>query len=582
MCDGGEVAPPGRLRRLGRDAWTRNAVGSDKNPFDPLPTQPFATFAQGETLNDTTLDIYLSVVGSAGRMWQGAWGSGARSRTVIDERSLHCFFNDDAPNDACVENFVTYLLTRGVLFRPATAEEIAPLKAFALRELASEAIDGLTRHDTIEQIVSAAWMMSEALFRPELGQGEPDARGWRKLGPWELAHAISYALGDHAPGAPWMVDKGGRLSAITAAAEAGTIDRPEVIAQLVRDAFGGLDPERADLTTSGADSRRVERRGEFWVANGVRDFFRQWLGYMAVGTAFKDNAPETSAFPDSRAYGNLISGYYGHEPRLIDQLDDMIARIVADDRDVLAQLLTSRRFYTAAPHQYALTPHHIYNLADGVEPTREGRWVELPANERAGVLTHPAWLAAHALAFENDPNVVHRGKWVREQLLCGEVPPLPITVEAAFDPETRHQSARQRMSEQVDSRAECGGCHQLMNPLGYPFEIYNHAGFLRVDDHGSPPDGSAVLMHMPEPALNGPVRDAVELSEKLAASPHVKRCFIRQTFRYFNGREETQADACTLVAMERAYDDSGGSLSELLIALMSSESFQYRSEAPER
>jgi len=116
-----------------------------------------------------------------------------------------------------------------------------------------------------------------------------------------------------------------------------------------------------------------------------------------------------------------------------------------------------------------------------------------------------------------------------------------------------------------------------MNSLGRPFEIYNHAGILRAEDHGGPPDGSSVLEDMPDPALNGPVVDAFDLVERLAASDHVKRCFVRQTFRAFMGRNETLADACTLVAMEEAYDEQGGSFVALIEALVSSGSFRYRS-----
>ena len=49
--------------------------------------------------------------------------------------------------------------------------------------------------------------------------------------------------------------------------------------------------------------------------------------------------------------------------------------------------------------------------------------------------------------------------------------------------------------------------------------------------------------------------------EKLADSEHVKRCFVRQTFRYFVGRPENLSDACTLTQMEEAYDSNGGSFS---------------------
>ena len=47
---------------------------------------------------------------------------------------------------------------------------------------------------------------------------------------------------------------------------------------------------------------------------------------------------------------------------------------------------------------------------------------------RRGLLTHPAWLIAHAQNTETDP--VIRGKWIREKLLAGTVPDVPISVDA--------------------------------------------------------------------------------------------------------------------------------------------------------
>jgi Protein of unknown function (DUF1585) len=121
-----------------------------------------------------------------------------------------------------------------------------------------------------------------------------------------------------------------------------------------------------------------------------------------------------------------------------------------------------------------------------------------------------------------------------------------------------------------------------MNPLGYPFEVYNHAGFVRIADHdGTPPNGRSTLVDMPDPGLNGPVNSAVELSRKLADSNHVKRCFVRQTFRYFAGRDETRADACTLAKMEQAYDKTpsvkeGGSFYSMVSALLTSDTMLFR------
>ncbi len=49
-----------------------------------------------------------------------------------------------------------------------------------------------------------------------------------------------------------------------------------------------------------------------------------------------------------------------------------------------------------------------------------------------------------------------------------------------------------------------------------------------------------------------------------------------ELFRYFLGRNETLADGPTLVTAHKAYRDSGGSLKALLVSLLSSESFIFR------
>ena len=591
----------GRFRRIGRTEWTRNTGHSSgsaasRNPFDAAPTHFYSTYSEGETIDESILDIYLGTVGSGAHGWatRNRHRRGALASNV-HEASIGCMYSQNPPDEDCIENFTRYFLERGVLFRPPREEEHQALIEFATNVLEGEGEGEGVREHSMSRIFSAAWMTSGALFREELGEGPSDDFGRRRLGDWELANAIAYALDGRAAGAPgvyarfglaWSAEYEGHLPGLRQAALDGTISQPETIASLVREYFGGLDEERKDLNLDVQDSRRITRRGEYWLANGLREFFREWLGYEAHINIFKDNPGETSAFGREVAndYANLISGYYGHESRLVEQMDDMIARVVVRDTSVFEELLTTRTFYVPATAEFensntrnnTLRTSYIYNVTDPVESTREDRWRELPETERAGVLTHPAFLASHAGAFENDPNIVDRGKWIREQLLCQDVPDFPIEVEAAFDPETRDQSARQRMFEQVDTLPNCAGCHLEMNPLGYPFEIYNHAGFLRVEDHGSEPDGSSILRRMPDPNLNGPVRDAVELSEKLADSDYARQCFLRQVFRYFMGREEVLRDACTLEEMNQAYIESDGSLVEVLIALFQSESFQYR------
>src|SRR5690606_16245172 len=335
----------------------------------------------------------------------------------------------------------------------------------------------------------------------------------------------------------------GYMALIEEAAADGTIQDPAVIRSLIRNYAAGVDPERFDLNAD-FDPDRRSRRGEYWVSQKIHHFFQEWLGYGDVALVFKDTPYATSQFEGmgfdqgsiTSSYNNLLEGYYGKESLLSQQLDDMIARIVYEDADVFATQLTTRRFYVASNTAYTGSSidkstnevHRPYNLTTDIGTTRAERWAVLPDDERAGVLTHPAFLAAHGGNFEDDANVVHRGKWVRENLLCQTVPPLELVmVEAQLVPSAPEKRARDRLAESIEGNPDCTWCHNQMNPLGYPFEIYNHAGFIRMDDHGQAPSGASMLVDMPDPALDGPVTDAVELSEKLAESDYATRCFIR-------------------------------------------------------
>lgn len=602
-----------RLRRLNRWQWTRNVGGAVTrswtgfsffdNPFDPSAGEPYSTWATDETLDDATVELFLPVLGEAGPPWAGPYTGSNRLERLRTDTSLRCMYQDDQPTQACMRHYLAVFLEHGVYFRPPRTDELDRLLAFATTVISQEpAPDGGndTRTASITRISNAAWLTTGALFREEMGT--PTDAGRTALTASELAQQLAYAIGSRAPGATptwaypdYSAPPEGHLSDIVGAAKDGGIFVSSQVDALLRANAGGTDVTRFDLVQDYREGNRL-RRGEYWLADGMSGFFREWLGYANVATVFKERPEATSRFDDGgmspyrpqlSAYSNLLSGYYGYESTLVQQLDDVVARVVVADTDVLENLLTTRQFYLAsnanpgsAGAAIALTGQ-IYGTEQAIAPTHASRWVTLPSTERAGVLTHPAWLSAHGGNFEDDPSIVHRGKWVRENLLCGWVPPLSsVRVVAQVGPHADDKNARRRL-EDATGGAQCQGCHSLMNPLGNPFEIYNQAGYLRRVDHAvdggwGPPDGTSTLSNMPDPALNGPVRDAVDFSEKLAASPYVKRCFVRQAFRYFMGRAENRTDACTLAQMEQAYDTNSGSFLSMVSALVTSDTWKTR------
>ena len=76
--------------------------------------------------------------------------------------------------------------------------------------------------------------------------------------------------------------------------------------------------------------------------------------------------------------------------------------------------------------------------------------------------------------------------------------------------------------------------------------------------------------------LDRQVGNVREMMETLARSSLVRQSFVRHVFRYFMGRNEMLSDSNTLINMDRAYVESGGSFNELLVSLLTSDSFLYR------
>ncbi len=252
------------------------------------------------------------------------------------------------------------------------------------------------------------------------------------------------------------------------------------------------------------------------------------------------------------------------------------------------------------PWQHGNTYWHspIYNLP---EPSgKGGQYTDPPLDypiqqpfkiaHRKGILSHPAWLVAHSQNTETDP--VRRGRWVREKLLAGRVPDVPITVDAVI-PEDHHKTLRTRLDD-VTLKQDCWKCHEYMNPLGLPFEIYDDFGRFRAEEvlqhpdniigkdgrwnkyKSLPIDSRGLLDSTGDTSLDGEVKDALDMIDRLGKSPRVRQSIIRHAFRFYMGRNEMLSDSQTLINADQAYLQSNGSFRAVILSLLTSDSFIYR------
>ena len=377
----------------------------------------------------------------------------------------------------------------------------------------------------LQAAFAAIVLQPEALFRFE-GVGEADEKGLLSLSRRELATSLAFALTDLPPD-----------SNMLEAFENDELPAREIL--------------RLEARRLLDDEERPTAR------NRLLQFFQEYFDYQKAEDVFKDQ----------------VKGHKHWAPALVYDLDALVMHVLKMDKEVLKTLLTTREYLVYVNSHRDHGNPLAYNLPPDWKPTPKP--VPFPKDQRMGILTHPAWLVAHSTNFDNDP--IRRGHWIRYKLLGGNVPDIPVSVDAKL-PEEPTWTLRERMH--VTREEACYKCHSKMNPLGLPFETYDHYGRFRFDEQDKPVDATSKIVNSGVAAVDGEVKGPFELIERLANSTHCEQVFVRYVFRFFLGRNETLGDARSLQDAHRAYRQSQGSMKELVISLVSSDSFIYRSRVP--
>jgi len=550
------IPPPPRLWRLGPAAYLdgflrdlRSKAPKDlAQPFGLIPDPGIRDYAALYFIDGAGTEV---LVRNAERLVDGQTAPGA----VKEFTPLLCA--EPAPTREQLETAIRSQ------YRMALVREPEPREVEALIALYERNVKVADRPSAARAMLMAPLLAPEASHRFELGRGAEIRRGVRMLSPREIAFALSLGLSDRRE--PGLFE---------AAAKGGLTTREEVAAQV----------------------RRILDDPKF-PKSRLLGFFREYFGYDRAVDVFKDKPSDVLHAPQ----------------QMVKDTDQLILWILERDRDVLRELLTTPKSFVnwAGPREDKKTKQIVNKRAVEAHPINDkGRkhpeaaygfdeWpevqpVDLPG-DRVGILMQPSWLVAWSGNFDNDP--VRRGRWVRERLLGGRVPDLPLGV-AAKVPDEPHRTLRDRL--QVTRDSACWKCHRKMDDLGLPFEGFDHFGKPREVELVTDPEGTAknvdkkgkslgsvrkgaplvtsgLVATSGEPTLDGPVKDAAELLRRMAGSNRVRQVFVRHVFRYYAGRNETAGDAAALQDADRAYVESGGSFRALLVSLLSSESFLYRS-----
>jgi hypothetical protein len=288
----------------------------------------------------------------------------------------------------------------------------------------------------------------------------------------------------------------------------------------------------------------------------VAEFHDQWLELRELKSVDKD----AKMFP---TWNEPLRAALMEEPRRF------VDYVMHDGDGKLDTLLT-------APFSVLSGP--LYDFYGATKPaggTTAWAKADLDPKQRGGLLTQGGLMAS--LAKDDRTSFIRRGKMVREGLLCTHVPDPPPDVDASETNVPATADARTRAMVHR-TKPECSSCHALFDPLGFAFENFDAIGKFRATENGKPVDAHADITETT--ALNGTVKDALELVGKLAAADEVRKCVATQWLRYGLGRDETGDDDASITQTMNGFKAGGWKLSELLVSLARSDSFRHQKVKP--
>ncbi len=431
---------------------------------------------------------------------------------------------DDQPSEACLESFLDGFGRRAYR-RPLSDEERSDYLG-----MRAEAESG---PELFRAVVFRMLLAPTFVYHVQThGEGDDEVFA---LGGYDLASRLSYHFWQSMPD-----------DALFDAAEDGSLLTDEGYLAQVERVFE--DPRT---------QARVDRFYDEWLQLG-------WL----------------TEFPDSPAFETLVEGtnigdtQADHLAAAQQEIHALTRYYTFETEGSLADLFLSQHSFTQSEDLAALYGVEAWD-GSSEPPT-------MPAGQRAGLLTRTAFL----LTGSHETHPVHRGAVIRRRILCEDLPaPDPSMLpDGALDrpPVTGDQTTRERY-EAKTADAACAGCHVFTNPAGFILEQYDAVGRYRTEERIIDEVTGDVLATLPidsaaTPSLagdNDELSTGLELSQAVVDSGRAEGCFATQYFRATFGRAESQADACTLEAIETALVEDQ-SIREALRAVAITPAFRAR------
>jgi hypothetical protein len=427
-----------------------------------------------------------------------------------DPVRLEAFTGCPAPKvgDACVDGFVG-TFTAKAWRRPAAGDEVAALLALGSK-VAADLGDPV---QGLKFMLAGVLMSPHFLFRVEVGEPGPEAYRYTS---WEMASRLSFLLLDAPPDAE-----------LRGAAKSGEL-----------------------VTSGGVRAQATRLLNDPRARVALTRFFRDFMNIGGLDGL--DKQPDK--FPQ-------MTATLGPSMRI--EIERMFEENVFEREGDFRDLFTTR------------DTHVNEDLARvyGIEGIMGPDWtpITLPDDgKRAGILTTPGFLALNAHKTQTSPT--RRGRFIRLNLLCQDVPPPPPGIDTTLpdaDP-TKPTTLRERLDAHRKDPA-CAGCHQKMDPIGFTLERYNSIGAYRdMDENNLPIDSASEIDGAP---VDGPM----DMTALIAALPEVGACVARRFYEHGGAHLAGKGDEPSVDALVADFVGSNYTFKELVLALVTNNGYRYAS-----
>ncbi len=440
---------------------------------------------------------------------------------AVAEQALDAAHRDDlvpceptaitASDEACARTFIEQVGRR--LFR----RSLSQAEANARVEIANQAANALRDfYAGLELGLMSLLVSPEFLFRVELAESDPSRPSSMRLTSVSMASRLSYLLWNSTPD-----------DELLAAGESG------------------------DLATENGLAEQVERMLiSPNLETGIRSIFSDLYDFKQFddGLVRKDSA----LFP---VYTQAMV-----EEAAEQTLRTIVAHVTAD-RDYRDLFTTRETFMT---RRLGVAYRLPVATASGWEP------YSFPEeSRRAGLLSHISFNALHSHPGRSSATL--RGKFVREVLLCQDIPTPPANIDFSIVENTQGElrTARERLEKHVASPA-CSGCHTLTDPIGLALESFDAIGMFREEENGASIDTSGELDGVA-------YEDAIGMGQALRDHPALGPCLVRTVFRYAVGRGPEPGEEALLGSLAERFASSGYRMTELLREIVLSDGFRTTS-----